>query len=76
MPFTRRVIIAGGAVVALGVAALCGTGHYRGALLVALASITGAAAIILRPSLETILLTWFVTTPVASFAVRFPADDP
>ena len=52
----------------------CAAGNYRSAVVVAVAAL-GAGFLIFAPiSIETVLLAWFATTPLASFFVRYPTD--
>jgi O-antigen ligase len=52
----------------------CAVGNYRSAVVVALAAL-GATFLLLAPiTIETALLAWFATTPLASFVVRYPTD--
>ncbi len=53
---------------------LCAAANYREAAAVAAVSF-GAASLMTAPiSIETLLLAWFITTPLASFYLRFPTD--
>ena len=53
---------------------LCGAGDYRNAAVVTAMSL-GAAFLITAPvRIEVVLLTWFATTPLASFYLRYPLD--
>src|ERR1051325_3989938 len=55
-------------------AVLCASGKYREAA-AASASILALAFILsARVPVESVLLTWFVTTPIAYFYIRFPVD--
>src|SRR2546423_956640 len=55
-------------------ATLCARGNYRGAVLSATAAL-GAGILFAGPiSVQTVLLTWFATAPLASFYFRFPVD--
>lgn len=55
-------------------ATLCASGNYREAALFAAAAL-GAGVLVAGPiSVQTVLVTWFATTPLASFYVRFPTD--
>jgi O-antigen ligase len=53
---------------------LCAAASYREAAAVGAVSL-GAAFLMAAPiSIETVLLAWFATTPLASFYLRFPTD--
>lgn len=54
--------------------ALCGSGDYRNAAVVIAMSSAAAFLIIASVRIETVLLTWFATTPLASFYLRYPLD--
>jgi O-antigen ligase len=55
-------------------AMLCAAGKYKEAA-AASASILAVAFILsARISIESVLITWFVTTPLAYFYIRFPVD--
>lgn len=55
-------------------ATLCASGNYREAALSATAAL-GAAVLVAGPiSVQTVLVTWFATAPLASFYFRFPVD--
>ncbi len=57
-------------------AAFCGAGDYRAGLSAGVAAFGVAATLIVRPPIETVLLTWFLTTPLLSFFIHLPSDDP
>src|SRR5262245_28769595 len=60
---------------ALGfVGVLCAKGSYREAAVIAVISVGVALLLTVSVSIESVLLTWFVTTPLASFLLRFPTD--
>ena len=53
---------------------LCASGDYRSAAVVTAMSL-GAAFLVAAPvTIEAVLLTWFATTPLASFYFRYPLD--
>lgn len=53
---------------------LCAAASYREAAAVSAVSL-GAAFLMVAPvSIETVLLAWFATTPLASFYLRYPLD--
>src|SRR5262245_22903213 len=54
--------------------ALCAMDRYVEAAAAAFALLALGVVLETRPSIETILLVWFVTTPLASFYLRFPTD--
>lgn len=53
---------------------LCAAASYREAAAVGALSLVAALLISAPLSIETVLLAWFVTTPLASFYLRFPID--
>jgi hypothetical protein len=55
-------------------AALCAAGKYREAAAASAAVLAIAFILTARVSIESILITWFVTTPLAYFYIRFPVD--
>src|SRR5258705_10953932 len=55
-------------------AALCAVGRYREAAGAALLLPAVGFVAIARVSVSTILVVWFVASPVASFFIRFPYD--
>ena len=61
---------------AISAAALCGAGDYRAGLSCGIAAFGVAATLIVRPPIETVLLTWFLTSPLLSFFIHLPSDDP
>jgi hypothetical protein len=76
-PSRARYLLASAAFAsAMGSAALCGAGNYRAGLSCGVATFGVAATLIARPSLETVLLTWFLTTPLLSSFIHLPSDDP
>lgn len=63
--------------IAIGVAfaaALCASGNYREAALIAAAALGAGILVSGLISVQTVLVVWFATTPLASFYVRFPID--
>jgi hypothetical protein len=72
----RFLVIAAGPAGAAAAAALCGAGDYRAAFSAAVAAVGLAALLTARPSLETVLLIWFVTAPIASYYFHLPSNDP
>jgi hypothetical protein len=58
----------------LAAALLCSYGSYARAASIAVASVALGLLLSARVSLETLILLWFVATPVASFYLRFPAE--
>src|SRR5215510_4265002 len=75
MPFINStgVIVLGTVGVAVA-AILCASGNYREAAAVATAAIAAGLVLWMPISLETLLVAWFVTTPLLSFYIRFPTD--
>jgi O-antigen ligase len=72
-----RYLLTGSALVAaVASAGLCGAGDYRAGLSCGVAAFGVAATLIARPAIETVLLTWFLTTPLLSFFIHLPSDDP
>ena len=61
---------------AVASAALCGAGDYRAGLSCGIAAYGVAATLIVRPPIEAVLLTWFLTSPLLSFVIHLPSDDP
>ncbi|HEX8090285.1 MAG TPA: O-antigen ligase family protein [Blastocatellia bacterium] len=55
-------------------AALCASGKYREAAASSAALLCLAFILSARLSVESILITWFATTPLAYFYIRFPVD--
>ena len=55
-------------------ATLCARANYREATLSATAALAAAVLIAAPISVQTVLFTWFATTPLLSFYVRFPTD--
>ncbi len=53
---------------------LCAAASYREGAAVGAVSLVAAFLIAAPLSIETVLLTWFVTTPLASFYLRFPTN--
>ena len=54
--------------------ALCAAGDYRNGVVITTLSL-GASFLLAAPiTIEAVLLAWFVTTPLASFYLRFPLD--
>jgi O-antigen ligase len=74
-PFVRLagVVTLGTASVAFA-AILCANGHYREAAVVAAAAIAAGFVLWMPISIGTLLIAWFVTTPLLSFYIRFPTD--
>jgi|GEM_PF-968422 len=65
------IVATAGVVVSAG---LCETGDYKSALIVA-GITSGVGLLIYLPiSTQSLLICWFVTTPLAAFYVRFPAN--
>ncbi|HKA23043.1 MAG TPA: O-antigen ligase family protein [Blastocatellia bacterium] len=60
-----------GAAIAVG---LCARGNYRDAAVITAMSLGIAFVFSGAVTLETVMLAWFVTTPVASFYLRYPLD--
>ncbi|HVG21759.1 MAG TPA: hypothetical protein VNI02_22175, partial [Blastocatellia bacterium] len=58
----------------LPAAALCASGRYREAAAAAAAILSVAFILSARLSVESVLITWFATTPLAYFYIRFPVD--
>ena len=65
------VLIAAGVAFA---ATLCARGNYREAAVIAAAALGAGILVSGLISVQTVLIVWFVTTPLASFYVRFPID--
>ena len=61
---------------AVAAAALCGAGDYRAGLSCGVAVFGVAATLIVRPPIEAVLLTWLLTSPLLSFFIHLPSDDP
>jgi len=55
-------------------AVLCASGNYREAAAVAAAAIAAGFVLWMPISIGTLLIAWFVTTPLLSFYIRFPTD--
>ncbi len=53
---------------------LCSAGDYRNAGVVTAVSMGAALLLAGSVTVEVVLLTWFVTTPLASFYLRYPLD--
>jgi O-antigen ligase len=53
---------------------LCAAGKYREATAATLATLTVGYVLSARLSVESILIFWFATSPLASFYIRFPFD--
>jgi hypothetical protein len=70
LPLAIVSLIAGAAVSA----ALCSRGTYRDALVITALSLVSAIVFTGHLTIEKLLLTWFATTPLASFYLRFPLD--
>src|ERR1044071_5370907 len=49
-------------------------GNYRDTAVLTAVAVGIAGSIAAAATVETILLVWFVTTPVASFLIRYPLD--
>src|SRR5262245_1150756 len=65
------VSLLAGAAIGVG---LCARENYRGAVVITAMSLVTATVFSGAVTIETVLLTWFATTPVASFYLRFPLD--
>ena len=65
------VSLLAGAAIAVG---LCAREDYRGAVVITAMSLCAAFVFSHAVTIETALLTWFATTPIASFYLRFPLD--
>lgn len=65
------ILITGGVALA---AILSAAGQYRGAAVVAAAATLAGVLVSVRVKIEVVLITWFATTPLASFYIRFPTD--
>lgn len=55
-------------------AVLCASGKYREAAVASAVVLSIAFILSARISIESLLITWFVTTPIAYFYIRFPVD--
>ena len=55
-------------------APLCAAGKYREAAAASAGLLALAFILAARVSIESILITWFATTPLAYFYIRFPVD--
>ena len=55
-------------------AKLCATGDYRNAAVVTAVSVGAVFLISIPVSIASILVVWSVTTPLASFYIRYPLD--
>lgn len=76
-PSLARYLLTGAAfAVAVTSAALCGAGDYRAGFSCAVAAFGVAATMIVRPPIETVLLTWFLATSLLSSFIHLPSDDP
>ena len=53
---------------------MCAAGRYREAAAASAAILAVAFILTARVSIESLLITWFVTTPLAYFYIRFPVD--
>jgi hypothetical protein len=53
---------------------LCAAEKYREAAAASLVALAGSYMLAARVSIESLLIFWFATTPLASFYVRFPLD--
>jgi O-antigen ligase len=67
---TLGSLIAGAAVVV----ALCARENYRDAAVITALSLGASFVLSGAVTIETVLVTWFATTPLASFYLRFPLD--
>jgi hypothetical protein len=67
------IIIAAFVAVALS-AWLCAAGQFLSGAIVAAAALALGFALGARASVETLLIAWFVISPLASFFVRFPVE--
>jgi hypothetical protein len=56
------------------VVVLCTVGKYREAAAASLITLAVSYVLVARVSIETLLIFWFATTPLASFYARFPLD--
>jgi hypothetical protein len=71
---STSLLISAAIVAALSAAALCATGNYTDAVIIA-AMVSGAAALVkFNVPVEAMLVAWFVTTPLASFYLRAPLE--
>lgn len=68
---TSFLVVAAGLACA---AALSAEGNYRDAAVLTTVAVGIAGSIATAATIETLLLVWFVTTPVASFLIRYPLD--
>jgi O-antigen ligase len=65
------IVVTAGVAVSAG---LCETGDYKSALIVA-GIASGAGLLMYLPiSMQSVLICWFVTTPLGAFYVRFPTN--
>src|ERR1041385_4468771 len=68
---TSFLVVAAGLACA---AALSAEGNYGDAAVLTVVAVGIAGSLATAATVQTLLLIWFVTTPVASFLIRYPLD--
>ncbi|HSB09026.1 MAG TPA: O-antigen ligase family protein [Blastocatellia bacterium] len=74
LPFSRSLMPWAGALAVLSASLFCASGNYRDAAIAAATVLGAAFMVVANVSVEAILVTWFITTPIASFFIRVPLD--
>ena len=69
-----RLLITGAVAAVLLAAFLCANGSYVEAAIAAATVMCAIIVVAANVTIESILVAWFVTTPVASFFIRVPVD--
>lgn len=72
--YSRPLILTTGAVAVLSAGFLSANGRYQDAAVLAATTLGAAILMISNVSVEAVLVTWFVATPLASFFIRVPLD--
>jgi len=68
------LLVSAAAIALVLVVVLCTVGKYREAAAASLITLAVSYVLVARVSIETLLIFWFATTPLASFYARFPLD--
>ncbi len=76
LPASRATTLAVATSVAvIAAASLCGVGKYREAAAAAMGALGIGCVVAFGITVESVLIAWLVTTPIASYFIRFPTDQ-
>jgi O-antigen ligase len=74
-PLLAHTLLVSAAAIAISfIVVLCAAGKYREAAAASLIALAVSYVFVARVSIESLLIFWFATTPLASFYARFPLD--